>query len=192
MRPTRPNRLKQLAGRQNSIPWPPPSEGFRLLKSNRRRHCQAAAPHHPFRGAAGRDCPPARNCPRRLAPVGPDSTLPAPKKQFFSLRQCPWSNVAALSGPYGRLAPSFSGRRTSLPGGRRRYGLRQAFCSTFRYLKLSGVARRRFQSTEGQQKTALPSRRLPPPPLPEAAGQDCPADAGGTVFVEYSALLSAI
>ena len=55
-------------------------------------------PPPPLPGAAGRDCPPARNCPRRIAPVGPDSTLPAPKKRFFSLRQCRMANVADLSG----------------------------------------------------------------------------------------------
>ena len=68
------------------------------------------------------------------------------------MRQCRMANVADLSGPYGRLAPSFSGRRTRLPGGRRRYGLRQAFCSTFRYLKLSGVARRSFNLLKGNRR----------------------------------------
>ena len=62
-------------------PLATPAESFNLLKGNRREHCQAAAsPPPPLPGGAGRDCPPARNCPRRLAPVGPDSTLPAPKR----------------------------------------------------------------------------------------------------------------
>ena len=127
-------------------------------------------PPPPLPGGAGRDCPPARNCLRRLAPVGPGSTLPALKKQFFSLRQCPWSNVAALSGPYGRLAPSFSGRRTRLPGGRRRHGLRTRILPFFSHMKLSGGSQEKFQPAERQQKMALPGSRLPHHPFRRPPG----------------------
>ena len=98
LRPTRPKRLKQLAGRQNSTPCHP-SRKFQSTEGQQKTAFPGSRlPPPPLPGGAGRDCPPARNCPRRLAPVGPDSTLPVLKKRFLSLRQCRMANVAALSG----------------------------------------------------------------------------------------------
>ena len=95
-------------------------------------------PPPPLPGGAGRDCPPARNCPRRLAPVGPDSTLPAPKKRFLSLRQCRMANVAALSGLTVAWRRVFRAAGQDCPADTGGRAFEQGILPFFSHLKLPG------------------------------------------------------
>jgi hypothetical protein len=79
LRPTRPKRLKQLAAVKRQPPGHPCKSSNRL-KVLRRWGCNPVFISTRLPAGARRPGPPPRNCLRRLAPVGPDSTLPAPKR----------------------------------------------------------------------------------------------------------------
>ena len=128
LRPTRPNRLKQLAVVKTQPPGHP-CKGFNRLKGRRRWYFNPVFISPRLPAGARRPGPPPRNCLRRLATVGPDSTLPAPKRRFHSSRQGRMANVAALSGPTVAWRRVFRGAGSRGSCGRRRRNPRRVFCN---------------------------------------------------------------
>jgi hypothetical protein len=127
LRPTRPNRLRQLAVVKRQPPGHP-CKGFNRLKGRRRWGCNPVLISTPLPAGARRPGPPPRNCLRRLAPVGPDSTLLTPKGWFHTSRQCRIANVAALSGLTVAWRRVFRGAGSRGSCGRRRQSPRRVFC----------------------------------------------------------------
>ena len=123
LRPTRPNRLKQLPVVKRQPPGHP-CKDFIQLKGRRRWYCNPVFISTRLPAGASRPGPPPRNCLRRLAPVGPDSTLLTPKGPFPSSRQGRMAKVAALSGPTVAWRRVFRGAGSKASCARRRLGFR--------------------------------------------------------------------